>query len=102
MVKLSVLYVGKPADPAAFDDYYWKTHLPTVKKWPKVKRITLSRGGAGDELYQVADIFFDTRADLDAALASPERKVSSDDVKNFPRFEGQIKRQVFEVKSYLG
>jgi uncharacterized protein (TIGR02118 family) len=101
MVKLSVTYVGKPLDPAAFDEYYWTKHLPTVERWPRVRRITVARGAPGDEFYQVVDIFFDSRADLDAALASPERRVSSDDVKNFPRFEGQIKRQVFEVKPYL-
>ena len=33
-IRLSVMYVGQPADPAAFDTYYWQTHLPTVRKWP--------------------------------------------------------------------
>lgn len=41
------------------------------------------------KIYQVADLWFDSRADLDAALASPERKVSADDVKRFPEFRGQ-------------
>jgi uncharacterized protein (TIGR02118 family) len=100
VVKLSVMYVGQPADPAAFDAYYWQTHLPTVRKWPGIRRITVDKGAQGDELYQVADLWFDTRADLDAALASPERQVSAADVKRFPEFRGQIKRQVFEVKSY--
>jgi uncharacterized protein (TIGR02118 family) len=99
MVKMSVLYVGQPADPAAFDAYYWGTHLPTVQKWPRIRRITVAKGGAGDEVYQVADRF-DSRADLDTALASSERKVSAEDVKRFPEFRGQIKRQIFEVKSY--
>jgi hypothetical protein len=48
----------------------------------------------------VADLWFDSRADLEAALASPERKISADDVKRFPEFRGQIKRQIFEVRSY--
>lgn len=100
MVKVSVMYVGQPADPAAFDAYYWGTHLPTVQKWPRIRRITLAKGGPGAEFYQIADLWFDSRADLDAALASPERKVSADDVKRFPEFQGQIKRQVFEVQSY--
>jgi uncharacterized protein (TIGR02118 family) len=99
-LKLSVIYVGQPADPAAFDAYYWGTHLPTVQKWPRIRRITVAKGAPGDELYQVADLWFDSRADLDAALASPERKVSADDVKHFPEFRGQIKRQIFEVRPY--
>jgi uncharacterized protein (TIGR02118 family) len=100
MVKISVMYVGQPADPAAFDAYYWDTHLPTVQKWPRIRRISIAKGAPGDELYQVADLWFDSRADLDAALASPERKISADDVKRFPEFQGQIKRQIFEVRSY--
>jgi uncharacterized protein (TIGR02118 family) len=100
MVKMSVMYVGQPVDSAAFDAYYWGTHLPTVEKWPQIRRITVAKGVAGDEFYQVADLWFDSRADLDVALASPERKASADDVKRFPEFRGQIKRQIFEVRSY--
>jgi uncharacterized protein (TIGR02118 family) len=100
MVKLTVMYLGEPADRTAFDAYYWSTHLPTVCKWPGMRRITVAKGGPGDEVYQMADLWFDSRADLDAALASPERQVSADDVKRFPEFRGQIKRQIFEVKSY--
>lgn len=100
MVKLSVIYQGRPADPAAFDEYYWSTHLSTVARWPKLKRIDLAMGEPGEEIYQVCDIYFDSMDDLRAALASPERKVSAEDVKNFPPFEGQIKRQVFEVRGF--
>src|SRR5262245_3595655 len=100
MFKLSVMYVGQPADPVAFEAYYWQTHLPTVRKWPRIRPITVAKGGPGDDLYQVADLWFDSRADLDAALASPERQVSAADVKRFPEFRGQIKRQIFEVKPY--
>jgi uncharacterized protein (TIGR02118 family) len=102
MVKLSVMYAGRPADPAAFDAYYWSAHLPTVARWPKVRRIALARGRPEDELYQVCDILFDTREDLEAALASPERRVSAEDVQRFPEFRGQIKRQVFEVRDFPG
>ena len=53
MVKMSVMYVGQPADPGAFDAYYWNTHLPTVEKWPGIRRITIAKGSAGDEFYQI-------------------------------------------------
>jgi uncharacterized protein (TIGR02118 family) len=100
MVKVSVMYVGQPEDADAFDAYYWGTHLPTVQKWPGIRRITVAKGEPGDEFYQIADLWFDSRADLDAALASPERNVSAEDVKRFPEFRGQIKRQIFDVKPY--
>jgi uncharacterized protein (TIGR02118 family) len=100
MVKLSVMYHGRPQDPAAFDDYYWEKHLPTVVAWPKVRRILVAKGTPGDDFYQVCDIFFESHADLEAALASPERKVSAEDIKRFPTFDGQIKRQAFEVRDF--
>ncbi|MBI2467645.1 MAG: EthD family reductase [Candidatus Rokubacteria bacterium] len=100
MVKLSVIYQGRPGDPAAFDDYYWSKHLPTVGRWPGVRRIELARGESGQEIYQICDIYFDTADALRLALASPERKVSQEDVKRFPPFEGQVKRQVFELRAF--
>jgi uncharacterized protein (TIGR02118 family) len=102
MVKYSVIYQGRPAAPEAFDDYYWSRHLPTVARWPGVRQIVVSRGRAGDEIYQICDIVFDSMADLERAMASPERQVSVEDVKRFPAFEGQIKRQIFEVRPFAG
>jgi uncharacterized protein (TIGR02118 family) len=98
MVKLSVIYHGRPQDPAAFDSYYWTKHLPTVARWPRVRRITLATGEPGEEIYQVCDIYFDSVEDLQSALASPERTISLADTKRFPAFDGQVKRQVFEIK----
>ena len=100
MVKLCVIYEGRPADPAAFDDYYWASHLPTVARWPGVRRIELSQGEPGEEIYQVCDIYFDSTEDLQAALASPARQVSAEDTKRFPSFEGRVRRQVFEVRDF--
>jgi uncharacterized protein (TIGR02118 family) len=100
MVKLSVIYQGRPQDPTAFDSYYWSKHLPTVARWPRIRQIALAMGEPGEEIYQICDLYFDSMDDLQKALSSPERKVSLDDVKQFPPFEGQVKRQVFEVKDY--
>jgi len=72
MVKLCVMYVG-PADPAASDTYCWGTHLPTVQKWPNIRRIAIAKGTPGN---------------------------SAEDVKRFPEFRGQITRQIFEVRPY--
>lgn len=101
MVKLSVIYQGRPADPAAFDDYYWSKHLPTVARWPGVRRIELARGEPGQEIYQICDIYFDSSDALRLALSSPERRVSQEDVKRLPPFEGQIQRQVFELRGFF-
>ena len=100
MVKLSVIYQGRPQDPTAFDDYYWSRHLPTVTRWPRIRRIVVAAGEPGDEIYQICDLYFDSLEDLRAALGSPERKVSQDDTRRFPAFDGEIKRQVFEVREF--
>ena len=100
MVKLSVIYQGRPKDAAAFDSYYWSKHLPTVARWPRIRRIVLATGEPNEEIYQICDLYFDSMDDLQSALSSPERKISLDDTRNFPSFEGQVKRQVFEVKDF--
>ncbi|HSF01910.1 MAG TPA: EthD family reductase [Solirubrobacterales bacterium] len=100
MVKLSVIYQGRPSDPAVFDEYYWSKHLPTVARWPRIRRISLSLGEPGEEIYQICDLYFDSTEDLQAALSSPERKVSHEDTHRVPMFEGQVKRQVFEVREF--
>jgi uncharacterized protein (TIGR02118 family) len=100
MVKLSVIYQGRPEEPAAFDEHYWSKHLPTVARWPRIRRIVVSMGEPGDEIYQICDLYFDTMDDLQAALSSPERKVSLEDSKRFPAFDGHVKRQVFEVREF--
>ena len=100
MVKLSMIYEGHPHDPAAFDDYYWSTHLPGVARWPRIRKITLATGEPGEEIYQICDLYFDSVEDLQAALTSPERKQSLEDSRTLPAFEGQVKRQVFEVRDF--
>lgn len=100
MLKFCVFYHGKPEDPAAFDSYYWDHHLPIVARWPHVKRIVLSKGEPEDDIYQVAEIYFDSRTEMETALSSPERKAASEDAKKFPRFNGEIKRRTFEVSDF--
>lgn len=102
MVKLSVIYHGRPHDATVFDDYYWSRHLPTVARWPGIRRISLAMGEPGEEIYQICDLYFDSTDDLRAALSSPERKVSLEGTQSFPLFDGQVKRQVFEVREFPG
>jgi len=101
MVKFCVFYYGKPEDPAAFDSYYWNHHLPLVVCWPGIRRIVLSKGQPDSDLYQMAELYFDNRAEMEAALASPERaRAAEDGIKNLPRFTGEIKRRTFDVTDF--
>jgi uncharacterized protein (TIGR02118 family) len=101
MVKFCVFYCGKPEDPAAFDTYYRDHHLPIVTRWPRIKRIAISKGLPGEEIYQIAELYFDSRTEMEAALRSPERALAAEDAKKLPRFIGEVKRQTFEVTDYV-
>jgi uncharacterized protein (TIGR02118 family) len=101
MVKFCVFYYGKPEDPAAFDRYYWAHHLPLVNCWPKIKRIVISKGHPDGDLYQIAELYFDNRIEMEMALRSPERALAAEDGKKLPRFIGEIKRQTFEMLEYV-
>ncbi len=101
MVKFCVFYHGKPEDPAAFDNYYWTQHLPIVARWPRLKRILISKGQPDDDIYQIAELYFDSRMEMETALRSRERAMAAEDAKKFPRFNGEIKRRTFEVTDYV-
>jgi uncharacterized protein (TIGR02118 family) len=101
MVKFCVLHYGKPEDPTAFDAYYWNHHLPLVACWPKIRRIAVSKGHPGGELYQLAELYFDHHDDLEAALRSPDRAVAYEDGQRLPRFVGEIRRQIFDIQDYV-
>lgn len=83
MVKLVVLY-EKPEDVAAFEKHYRETHLPLARKMPDVRRIEVSHmtGSPGGEprYYMMAEIYFDNRDSMMAALNSPEGKAAGKDI----------------------
>ncbi len=88
MVKLIALY-RKPTDPAAFDQAYFETHVPLVNKIPNLRRVAISRiTGAprGEpEYYLMAEMYFDDKAAMDAAMASPENAEAGKNLMSFAR-----------------
>ncbi len=86
MVKLIALY-RKPADVAAFDKHYREVHTPLAKKMPGLRKLEVARcfGSPGGEpkFYQVAEMYFDNKEALMAALGSPEGKAAGKDVMGF-------------------
>jgi uncharacterized protein (TIGR02118 family) len=86
MAKLLVLY-NAPADPSAFDRYYHRTHIPIAQKIPGLRSYEISNGPvqalAGIAPHLVAVLHFDSLADLNAALASPEGQAAAADLSNF-------------------
>lgn len=86
MVKLIALY-RKPADLAAFDKHYNEIHMPLARKMPGLRKVEVARcfGSPGGEpkFYLVAEMYFDDKNALMAALSSPEGKAAGKDVMSF-------------------
>ena len=87
MTRLLVLY-NQPADAAAFDCYYFETHVPLARKIPGLRSYTVNSGApnlvAGGPLpYLVAELEFDSMAAVQAAMGSAEGQATAADLANF-------------------
>ena len=87
MIRLLVLY-GHPKDAAAFDRYYDEIHIPLAKRMQGLKKWTIGKvagtpDGSPAPYYYVADLYADSREQLDAILASPEGQAAVADVPNY-------------------
>lgn len=102
MAQLLVLYQA-PTDPAAFDRYYRDTHIAIARKIPALKAYTISSGPvqalAGTAPHLVAILDFDSMADLNAALASPEGQAAAADLSNFAT--GGVTLLIYETQSLM-
>lgn len=88
MVKLMALY-RKPADPAAFDQAYFHTHIPLVNKIPNLRRVDISRVTGAPrsepEYYLITEMYFDDKVAMDAAMASPENADAGKNLMSFAK-----------------
>jgi uncharacterized protein (TIGR02118 family) len=101
MAQLLALY-HQPADPAAFDRYYFETHVPLAKKIPGLRSYVVNDGPvnaiAGSPApHRIAELSFDTMAELQSALASAEGQAAAGDLSNFA--QAGVTLLVFETKS---
>ena len=100
MATLVALY-KRPADAAAFDAYYYSTHVPKAKKVPGLRRYEVSNGpvasAQGDSSYHlVALLEFDSLAAIQAGLGSPEGKATGADLANFA--QAGVELLMFDTK----
>ena len=87
MAHIVVIY-KTPKDAAAFDKYYAETHIPMAKKLPGLRKFEVSHGTvatpAGPSAFHlIATLYFDSMAEIQAALASAEGKAAAADVPKF-------------------
>jgi uncharacterized protein (TIGR02118 family) len=87
MARLVVMY-RTPKDPAAFDRYYFASHVPIAKKIPGLRKYEVSEGpvatptGASG-FHLVATLHFDDMAAIQRAFASPQGQAAAADVQTF-------------------
>ena len=96
-VAFLVIYEGQPEDLDAFLQYYIDKHVPIVWTFPKIRRIELERGIDGGDFFMITRLTFDTIEDLRVAINSTERERARVDMKNFPPFDGTVRRQAVEI-----
>jgi len=88
MAKVYAMY-KVPADKAAFDRYYYATHVPIAKKIPGLRHYEVTSGdvmplqGGASPYHLIAALTFDSVAAVQAALASPEGQATAADLGNF-------------------
>jgi uncharacterized protein (TIGR02118 family) len=101
MAKLVALY-KKPADPAAFDAYYFSTHLPLAKKIAGLRHYEVNAGAIttpqGESPYHlIATMSFDSLAAIQQAVASPEGQATAADLANFAH--AGVELLIFDTKA---
>jgi uncharacterized protein (TIGR02118 family) len=82
MYRMTILY-GTPSDPAAFRSYYMDTHVPLARKMKGLTGWNLQWIDGHPDWILVAELYAESKAAMDAILASPEGKAASDDLANF-------------------
>jgi uncharacterized protein (TIGR02118 family) len=87
MTRALVLY-SQPADPVAFDRYYFEKHIPIAGKLPGLRSYIVSAEKpalmAGEQApYLIAELEFDSASDFQAAMSSPEGQATVADLANF-------------------
>jgi uncharacterized protein (TIGR02118 family) len=100
MAKLMALY-KMPADRAAFDSHYFTKHIPIAKAIPGLRGYEVSDGSIGtaageSPFHLVALLSFDSLADIQQALNSPEGAAAAADLANFA--QAGVDLLIFDTK----
>ena len=87
MYKATIVY-GHPTDPAEFDRHYREVHVPLAAGMPNLTGWTLTWlepgfDGSVPDRYLIAELFANTREDLQAAFDSDAGRAAAADVAAF-------------------
>jgi uncharacterized protein (TIGR02118 family) len=101
MAKLLAIY-KTPKNIAAFDKYYFSTHVPLAKKVPGLRKYEVSSSRVGlpidpGGVHLVAILEFESADAIRAALGTPEGQAAAGDLANFA--DGGVDLMIFDTKS---
>lgn len=110
MISYFVRYRGAATDPAAFAAYYAAEHAAILKQFPGIRALTLHEPAPWHDPFPVradgtallAQMVFDTQADLDRALQSQARRLAREDFARFPPFAGEVTHQAMRGTVIFG
>ncbi|GLX69651.1 EthD family reductase [Paenibacillus glycanilyticus] len=101
MVRFLVLYT-EPNDIEVFENYYREVHIPLAKQLPGLRRYSISRNTApirgGTTYYLVAELQWDSMADIKKAFQSPEGKASAEDAAILERLCPGMHSMIYELE----
>ena len=100
MAKIIAVY-KTPKNAAAFNRYYFSTHVPLAKKIPGLRKYEVSSSPVGlpiepGGVHLVAILEFDSADAIRAALDTPEGQATAGDLANFA--DGGVDLMTFDAK----
>jgi uncharacterized protein (TIGR02118 family) len=106
MVSYFVRYRGSSADPAGFRTYYETRHAEILRGFTGIRSLVLHQPVGWNDPCPVipggslllAQMTFDSPADLDAALRSQARQDARADFCRFPPFGGEVTHEALSAK----
>lgn len=84
-MKLVALY-NQPPNAEVFDQAYFNTHLPLLNKVPGLQKTVITRftrNLMGENLYMMAEMYFNDQSALKAAMKSPEMTAAGENLNGF-------------------
>ena len=88
MYQLVALF-RQPADPQAFEDAYWNSHVPLAKKIPGLVYLGVSKFHPGKDgpakYYQMSVLSFADKDSFKAAMKSPENAEAGANLMTFAK-----------------
>jgi uncharacterized protein (TIGR02118 family) len=106
MVSYFVRYRGQATDPHGFARYYENEHAQVLRRFPGIRSLILHQPMGWNDPFPfrtdgtelLAQMTFDSAAELDAALKSDARREARADFARFPPFTGEVTHQAMTAK----